>query len=73
MGNSTQQSEVTAGAPSHERLGSACGDFAFDYTSSGHQRVTCKCGKATVRQPYMTDTDWWQTRREFGMNHRQNT
>jgi len=61
-----------AGTPLDELTGSEHGDFTFDYTSSGHQRVTCKCGKAIVRQPYMTDGDWCQTLHEFEVNHRMN-
>lgn len=45
--------------------------FSFDRTSSGHERLTCRCGKATVRQPYMNLDQWLAAVRSFTIHIKQ--
>jgi hypothetical protein len=42
-----------------------CSDFNFDRTSSGHERLNCRCGRAVVRQPYMNLDQWMSAIRNF--------
>lgn len=32
--------------------------ITFDQTSSGHKRWSCCCGRAAIRQPYMSNYQW---------------
>ena len=32
--------------------------LTYDQTGTGHDRITCLCGKTIVRQPWMTDAVW---------------
>jgi len=40
-----------------------------DRTSSGHERLTCECGKALVRQPHMSKEKWEQSKERFLEEH----
>ena len=53
MGNSTQQSEVTAGTPSPERLGSACACDVddSDLGPDGEEDLTCPHCSGTGGEP----------------------
>ncbi len=44
--------------------------ITFDQTSSGYQRGSCECGRAVVRQPYMTPYQWASAMLEFRSSHK---
>lgn len=43
--------------------------FHFDRTSSGHERLNCRCGRAVVRQPYMNLDQWLSAIDRFDRYH----
>jgi hypothetical protein len=43
--------------------------LTYDHTGTGHDRITCLCGKTIVRQPWMTDGVWRSRVRLFGRNN----
>ncbi len=47
-----------------------CGTFNSDRTISGYIRWSCTCGRAVIRQPYMTDSVWGTTIVEFRNRHK---
>lgn len=46
-----------------------CGKAIEDQTSSGLQRLSCSCGRAVVKQPYMSMAEWAWAQEEFKIAH----
>ena len=44
--------------------------MTFDLASSGYKRGSCCCGRAVVRQPYMTDYQWAAGLVAFRVSHK---
>ncbi len=44
-------------------------EFVKDFTGSGQDRVSCTCGSAVVKQPYMDWTDWSVAKLQFKNKH----
>ncbi len=44
--------------------------ITFDHTSSGYKRGSCVCGRAVVKQPYMTPYQWAAALMGFRSTHK---
>lgn len=64
--NLNKRTNVLSGEERAEQMTTSFDDvvrhgLTYDQTGTGHDRVTCLCGKTIVRQPWMSD-DVWRSR-----------